>query len=137
MPAPAPLRQELTVLAVADVSVSAAFYRAVLGWTQVVDEPVFAQFDGPGGARVGLYQRDGFAGTAGAPVTAPPTAGAVTGAELYLHVDDGAALDDAIARITSAGGRPLSPRAPRMWGDETAYFADPDGHVVAIGRSLG
>jgi hypothetical protein len=28
------------------------------------------------------------------------------------------------------------PRAERGWGDEAAYFADPDGNVVAVARRL-
>src|SRR5207244_3574714 len=43
----------------------------------------------------------------------------------------------ATASLVAAGARPLSPRAPRVWGDEAAYFADPDGHVVAVSRHLG
>ena len=30
----------------------------------------------------------------------------------------------------------LSPLAPRDWGDEAAYFADPDGVVIAVARSI-
>jgi hypothetical protein len=28
----------------------------------------------------------------------------------------------------------LSPLALRDWGDEAAYFSDPDGHVVVVAR---
>ena len=29
------------------------------------------------------------------------------------------------------------PAAPRDWGDEAAYFADPDGNVLVVARPLG
>ncbi len=33
-----------------------------------------------------------------------------------------------------AGGRLLSARAARAWGDEAAYFADPEGNVLVVAR---
>lgn len=33
-----------------------------------------------------------------------------------------------------AGGRPLSPLQPRSWGEEAAWFADPDGNVIAVAQ---
>jgi catechol 2,3-dioxygenase-like lactoylglutathione lyase family enzyme len=36
---------------------------------------------------------------------------------------------DGYARNTGA-----APAAPREWGDDAAYLADPDGHVIAIAR---
>jgi predicted enzyme related to lactoylglutathione lyase len=48
-------------------------------------------------------------------------------------VDD---LEAAIENVTRAGGRVLDPLRERDWGDEVAYFADPDGNVVALARPL-
>ena len=39
-------------------------------------------------------------------------------------------------RLTARGARCLSPLAPRPWGDEAAYFEDPDGNVVVVARPL-
>jgi len=50
-----------------------------------------------------------------------------------VRVDD---LEGTIERLRDAGARPLSPRADRNWGDEAAYFADPDGNVVAVAARL-
>jgi uncharacterized glyoxalase superfamily protein PhnB len=55
--------------------------------------------------------------------------GAITATELYLHVDD---LDAAIERLRAAGASELAPAAPRPWGDTAAYYADPDGNVIAV-----
>lgn len=126
---PATARLAITILAVADVRRSVAFYVAAFGWSVAADAaPAYAELELPGGARIGLYVRGGFARTAGAAPADVP-AGCVGPAEIYLRVED---LDGAIAALVAAGARPLSPRAPREWGDEAAYFADPDGHVVAV-----
>ena len=54
-------------------------------------------------------------------------------AELYFHMAD---LDAAIARLKEAGARELSALSPRPWGDEAAYYADPDGNVLAVARPV-
>ena len=38
----------------------------------------------------------------------------------------------AIARIEAAGGRLLAEASEKPWGDTAAYFADPDGNVIAV-----
>ena len=82
--------------------------------------------------RLGLYVRDGFAASAG---IEPAEIGDAryTGAEVYVRVED---LNAAIERLGAAGATRLSERREREWGDEAAYFADPDGNVVAVARRL-
>jgi predicted enzyme related to lactoylglutathione lyase len=121
-------RHVLTILAVDDVARATAFYRDAFAWPQVVAVPVYAELAVPGGMRLGLYARDGFARNTGRPPGRVP-ADHVTATELYLHVDD---LDAAIARLRAAGAVELGPRARRDWGDDAAYFADPDGNVVVV-----
>lgn len=120
----------LTILAVSDLERSAAFYEAAFGWPARVREKVYVEFDLPDGRGLGLYRREGFAHNTGqAPEELPP--GALAGTELYFH---DTALDGAIERLYSAGARLLSERALRDWGDEAAYFADPDGNVLVVAR---
>ena len=126
------VRHVLVVLAVDDVARSKDFYVSAFGWRLVVDLPVYVEMEVPTGLRVGLYARAGFAGNTGEPPASRPTAGTTT-CELYLRVDDPAA---ALARIRVCGGRVLSEVAPRPWGDEAGYAADPDGNVVAVSRPL-
>jgi len=128
----APARHVLTILAVENLERAARFYAGAFGWRQVVDAPVYAELELPGGLRLGLYEREAFGRNTGrVPARTPP--GELAPTELYFHVDD---LADAIARLERAGARPLSARAPRDWGDEAAYFADPDGNVVVVARPL-
>jgi lactoylglutathione lyase len=123
-------RLVLTILAVDDVSRSAAFYTTAFRWPATVEVPGYTELAVPGGMRVGLYQRDGFTRNTSV-AAAPIPAGTVGPAELYLHADD---LLETIERVSRAGGRLLSPLARRDWGDDAAYFADPDGHVVVVAR---
>ncbi len=125
-------RHVLTILAVRDREASLAFYRTAFGWPVRVEVPVYAEFELPDGRGLGVYQREGFAhNTRKTPVEVPE--GAITGTEIYLHCDD---LPAALGRIRAAGARELSPLAPRDWGDEAAYFADPDGNVLVLARPL-
>jgi predicted enzyme related to lactoylglutathione lyase len=58
----------------------------------------------------------------------PPRGGA-----LGLYEREGFAAT--VAALEEAGGRPLSPLAKRDWGEEAAWFADPDGNVVAVAQT--
>lgn len=121
-------RHVLTILAVEDLARSVRFYAAAFGWPAEIETPVYVELALPGGMRFGLYQREGFAKNPGrAPVCIPD--GAITPAEIYLHVDDLAAE---CSRAIDAGARLLSAASPRPWGDDVAYLADPDGHLLAL-----
>jgi lactoylglutathione lyase len=126
----APPRLALVILAVRDRARMTAFYRRVLEWSQVVDAPVYAELQSPDGPRLGLYAEESFGRNIGVvPEPSPP----ITRTELYLQCDD---LPAAIERAEEAGARPLSPLGPRDWGDEAAYFADPEGNVLVLARPL-
>lgn len=130
MTEPSPPTLALVILAVADVPWAVRFYRTAFGWRLQVETPVYAEFAIPAGPRLGLYERRSFGvNTRRTPLAVP--VGAVTGTELYLATDD---LPAAIERLAAAGARPLSDLALREWGDEAAYFADPDGNVLVVAR---
>jgi predicted enzyme related to lactoylglutathione lyase/GNAT superfamily N-acetyltransferase len=127
---PAPPRHALTILAVSDLERCHRFYREAFGWPVRVEVPAYVELELPDGRGLGLYRHDAFAGnTGGAP--RQRAAGEITGTEIYLLCGD---LDHAIARLEAAGARALSGRAPRPWGDEAAYFADPEGNVLVVAR---
>ena len=123
-------RHVLTILAVDDLERAAGFYEQAFGWPRSVSVPVYVELDAAG-MRLGLYLREGFAKNTGGeiPAARPPRGTSAT--EIYLHCDD---LDDVIARLRAIGARVLSELAPRPWGDDAAYFADPEGNVVAVAR---
>lgn len=120
------------VLAVSDVQRSHDFYRDVFGWESHLEWPgEYTELVITDDDRLGLYRREGYAVTAGAEPA--DLNGRVSPAYLYVRVDD---LDGTIQRLQAAGARPLSGLSDRNWGDEAAYFADPDGNVVAVARRL-
>ncbi|HZK78486.1 MAG TPA: VOC family protein, partial [Gemmatimonadaceae bacterium] len=97
-------RLALVILAVEDLPRSIAFYRAVLGWTQPVDTPVYAELASPNGMRLGLYDRRSFGINIGQ--VPAPIAGPVATTEIYLYADD---LEAVLARARDAGATVLSP----------------------------
>ena len=122
----------LIILAVSDLKRSALFYEHVFGWTRAVDTHSYREYAPASGMRLGLYQRESFAVNTGLlPELAAP--GSITGSELYLLVED---IQQVAIRLIEAGARLLSTSAPRDWGDEVAYFSDPDGNVIALARTL-
>ena len=51
--------------------------------------------------------------------------------ELYLYPDD---LEATSRKVLASGGRQLDALAARDWGDDAAYYADPEGNVVVLAR---
>ena len=120
------------VLAVSDVDRSYAFYRQVFGWESHLEWPgEYTELVLSAEDRLGLYRRDGWADSTGAEPA--ELNGHVSPAYLYVRVDD---LDAAVAKLEEVGARRLSPRQRRGWGDEAAYFADPDGNPFAVAARL-
>lgn len=113
------------ILWVASQERSRAFWRMALEAEPVLDVPGMTAFE-LGGVRLGLMPREDIAALLGAATVRDEPA---PDSELYLLVDD---VDAAFARLVSAGATPLSPPAPRSWGDIAGYVLDPDGHVVAV-----
>jgi len=123
-------RHALTILAVRDLEEAVRFYREAFGWEQTVAAPVYAEFTLPDGMRFGLYEREAFARNVGALPDQTP-AGSISSTELYFYADQ---PHETLASLRGAGARELSPWSIRDWGDEAAYFADPDGNVLVIAR---
>lgn len=92
------------------------------------------EFDLGSGIKLGLMLNSGIAKILSGNLPAPETANGIPRCELYLRVDD---IEAYSARVVKAGGRPVSAAADRDWGDRVAYFADPDGHVIALARPIG
>jgi catechol 2,3-dioxygenase-like lactoylglutathione lyase family enzyme len=122
----------LTILAVEDLACARTFYERAFGWRVIVDAPTYVELGVDGGMRFGMYDRVAFGRNTGdAPVAIP--AGRLAPVELYFWSDD---VANSIARLEEAGARRLSALATRDWGDEAAYYADPDGNVLVIARPI-
>lgn len=121
-----------TILYVEDQERSRDFYRAVLGIEPSLDVPGMTEF-AIGGTKLGLMPSQGIKKLLGDAVHDPKLAGGISRCELYLVVDDPQAY---ILRALAAGMKELSPFERRDWGDEVAYFADPDFHIIAFARKV-
>jgi catechol 2,3-dioxygenase-like lactoylglutathione lyase family enzyme len=122
------------VFAVEDVTRAVEFYEHAFGWPRNdrIDFEEYVELHPPDGGSLGLYRRDGYARmTHATPAETSPDE--VSPAYLYVRVPD---VRGAIAKLESAGATPLAPLRPRAWGEEAAWFADPDGNVVAVAQPL-
>jgi predicted enzyme related to lactoylglutathione lyase len=121
------------IFAVNDLQRSLDFYEQAFDWprNERIDYSNYVELHPTDGGTLGLYERDGYAATVGATATETPE-DRVAPAYVYVRVED---VDAATARIEAAGGRPLSPLSARSWGETAAWFADPDGNVVAVAAS--
>ncbi len=118
------------IFAVTDLQRSLGFYEMAFDWPRNdrIDYANYAELHPSDGGTLGLYERDGFAGTVGAEPLSVDN-GKVSPAYVYVRVND---VEATVARIEAAGGRPLSPLRPRQWGETAAWFADPDGNALAV-----
>ena len=127
-PVPGP-RHDVTILAVADLSRSLDFYTKAFDWSIRTQSKSYAEFELPGGLALALCTAEGFEKIVGSPPRLAENG--VSSVQVYLRSDD---LPRSIARLHAAGARALSKASDRDWGEEAAYFADPDGHVLVVSR---
>lgn len=123
----------LTILYVQDLARAASFYDAAFGWRRSVDVPVYVEYALNAGARLGLMPQGNTRQFLGEDLGGRRPVDGCPRAEVYVHVAD---LDAAVERLEATGAPCTSPRAPRGWGDEAAYYLDPDGYVIAVARPL-
>ncbi|MGX5720695.1 VOC family protein [Shinella zoogloeoides] len=98
---------------VSDIARSKTFYGGAFGWTFTDYGPDYCEF------------QDGRL-TGGFTTTAPVAAGG--GPLVILFADD---LEDALARIETAGGKIVRPIFA-FPGGRRFHFADPDGYELAV-----
>jgi lactoylglutathione lyase len=124
--------QVLFILYVRSQTASRDFYSALLGKDPVLDVPGMTEFD-LGSCKLGLMPEDGIARIITPALPHPATGNGVPRCELYLLMDD---LSTVLERATNAGVTLVAPAKDEDWGHHVAYFADPDGHVIALARPI-
>jgi catechol 2,3-dioxygenase-like lactoylglutathione lyase family enzyme len=121
------------ILYVTDQRRSAVFYAALLGREPVLDVPGMTEFELVAGTKLGLMPNDGIARIIRGPLPHPATGAGIPRCELYLLVRD---LPNARERAVAAGATAVDAVADRDWGHRVVYYADPDGHVIALASVL-
>lgn len=116
-----------TILFVADLDASVAFYRDVLGLTHRFTDAGFAEFD-TGETRLALYERRHAAWLLNDDVAAGARAG-----EIVFIV---AEVDDEHRRLQALGVPVLTEPTDRPWGHRTLHVSDPDGFAVELAQEI-
>ena len=122
------------ILYVADQSRSARFYSRVLGVEPTLDVPGMTEFALSPVCKLGLMPETSIARIISGPLPHPSNGSGVPRCELYLMVED---LDAALQNAEAAGARLVDVARDRDWGHRVAYYADPDGHVIALAWEIG
>lgn len=120
------------ILFVADQTRSRNFYRTVLAMEPTLDVPGMTEFD-LGGCKLGLMPEAGMARILTPAMSHPGQANGIPRCEVYLLVKT---AEEVVGRCRSASAMEVSPLLARGWGHRVAYFADPDGHVLAIAEPI-
>jgi uncharacterized glyoxalase superfamily protein PhnB len=122
----------MIILYACDQLRSRDFYARVFGVSPTLDVPGMTEF-AIGDMTLGIMPEKGIAKILGDSVPHPKTGNGIPRCELYLYVENPKMQYE---RALTAGAKGLSPLARRDWGDEVAYCADPDGHIIAFARKL-
>ncbi len=121
------------ILYVKDQARSTRFYSTLLERAPLLDVPGMTEFELSPGTKLGLMPEQGIARIISGVLPHPATVNGVPRCELYLLVDH---LESALQQALKSGALEVSPAADRDWGHRVAYFADPDGHVIALAGVL-
>ncbi len=124
--------QVLFILYVRSQAASRDFYRSLLGAEPVLDVPGMTEFD-LGTCKLGLMPEDGIARIITPALPHPGQGNGLPRCELYLLLD---ALGPAIDRAYQASATVVAAATDMDWGHRVAYFADPDGHVIALAEPI-
>lgn len=108
---------------------SCEFYSILLGLEPSLNVPGMTEFSIADNIKLGLMPENGIAKILGNITPHPSTGNGIPRCELYISDDD---IDFAFSRALKAGARIISKPEPRDWGDTVAYFADPDGNIIAL-----
>jgi uncharacterized protein len=125
-------RVDTIMLGVQDVERSKTFYAEGLGATLEQDYPGFCKLKlGERSSGLALSEWDAAAEDAGV----PSEGSGFRGVSLHFITDSREAVDEAITKAVSAGGRIVRKAEAAEWGGYSGYFADPDGYLWKVATS--
>lgn len=119
----------LFILYVKDQQVARDFYSLVLDKQPVLDVPGMTEFLLEDNCKLGLMPETGIAKILGNHTPHPASGNGIPRCELYLYMND---VEETYTRLKGMAITEISPLSDRDWGDRIAYFADMDGHIIAI-----
>lgn len=121
------------ILYVSNQQESCVFYRQLLDREPILDVPGMTEFFISEKLKLGLMPNDGIAKILEDKLPHPSKGNGIPRCELYLYVEN---IVLEVERIKNLGVKLISPLKDRDWGDRVCYFADLDGHVIALAEKL-
>lgn len=121
------------ILYVSDQYRSRVFYENLLGQPPSLDVPGMTEFELGPGVKLGLMPESGIAKILGSACPHPATANGVPRCGLYLQCGN---VNEYYQLALRGGAKAVSPPQLRDWGDEVAYVADPDGHILTFAAAI-
>ena len=122
------IRHAHTIVFVADLARSTAFYRDVLDQKVVHDWGFMILFEHDFGIHDAAdLMRKVYKGSR--PAVAEPQGR--DNMDIYFETDD---LEGALGRVVASGAEIIHPIEFQPWGQRVFRFHDPDGHIVEIGE---
>lgn len=109
------------------------FYVSVLDFEIGNELEKYVEFKGQG-VRFAICQRQVMVETVSAEQFGQPATGRPL--SLAFRCDTKQQLEQDYANLLTKGAQPINPPAEMPWGQYTAFFADPDGHVHELFTDL-
>ncbi|MFZ4414756.1 MAG: VOC family protein [Bacteroidales bacterium] len=120
------------IIYVANQQKSKDFYENVLQQKPLLDVPGMTEFIINKQTKMGIMPETGIAKILGKETLHPSSGNGIPRSEIYLCVEKPM---EYYLRATEAGAKAISPLQIRDWGDEVAYCADLDGHILAFAKT--
>ena len=121
------------ILYVKDQEISTEFYSNFLDLSPTLNVPGMTEFSLSENTVLGLMPEKGIENLLNKKVSVVTNTYNSIKAEIYLLVNS---IDQYVERAKKQSVKILSEAENRDWGDRTAYFLDPDQHVIAIAEKI-
>lgn len=121
------------ILYVSNQEKSKAFYEKLLGKNASLDVPGMTEFTLGENLKLALMPNDGINKILKTKMPHPESGTGIPRCELYLNVEN---LDEAYECLKTSKALLISEIEDRDWGDRVCYFADLDGHIIALAEKL-
>jgi uncharacterized glyoxalase superfamily protein PhnB len=121
------------ILYVENQQAAKAFYERLLQRPPTLNVEGMTEFFVTSHVILGLMPNNGIAKILADITPHPDNGTGIPRCELYLRVKD---LNTAYSHAIETGAKLISPIQDRDWGDRVAYFADSDGHIIALAQKI-
>ncbi|MEI6696710.1 MAG: hypothetical protein WCO13_11635 [Bacteroidota bacterium] len=126
------MNKVIFILYATDQQKSRDFYQKILLQLPIIDVPGMTEFAINEHTKLGIMPEAGIAKILNNETPHPSIGNGIPRSEVYLYVD---LPNQYYLRAVEYGAKPISPLQIRDWGDEVAYCADLDGHILAFAKA--